>query len=96
MTMLTTGELSKIASKGPYAGKKRTEIISLKIKNKQPFYIGSGSGTKFFAEKVDLKTSPIKLFYRNSNKKLIDISINIKILILEEAEAQVVDQKTPI
>jgi|GEM_PF-3712036 len=76
MTMLTTGELSKIASKGPYAGKKRTEIISLKIKNKQPFYIGSGSGTKFFAEKVDLKTSPIKLFYRNSNKKLIDISIN--------------------
>ena len=41
MAYLKTGDFTKTASAGPYAGKDRHEIVLLKIKDKSKFTISS-------------------------------------------------------
>jgi hypothetical protein len=75
MTLLNNSNIKEKASKGPYAGKYRKEIIEIKIRDKKPFLIGNAAGTKIICKSANLKTEPIKLYYIDSTKKTIEIPI---------------------
>ena len=61
------GSQPKTASSGKYAGKTRTEVVFEKIKNKDPFIIGKGSGgNKIFGISLDTATWPYTLSYAKS------------------------------
>ena len=44
MSTLTTSDMAKSASSGPFKGKKRKDIFNLKIKSKSPFLLDDGKG----------------------------------------------------
>ena len=66
------GSTDKTASTGKYAGKTRTQVVFEKIKDKDPFIIGKGSGgNKVFGISFDTKTWPYILSYANNEVGLL-------------------------